>query len=116
MTIKNDDNDAIIICYPVKYGPAFAVSTKSTCESCGQEVWISDSTTADVKKHNADAVLKPCCVECYKITETNGEFMTPGENSINEIVQGTGLPQEQIEEKINALREHINQIKNVKNN
>lgn len=112
----NDDNDVVVICYPIKYGPSFAVSTKSTCEGCGQEIWISDSTLTDVKKHNADAVVRPCCIECYKISESNGDFMTPGENSINEIVKGTGLSQEYIEGQVESLREYVNQIKSAKNN
>jgi len=58
---ETDEPDAIVA-RPVSWGPGLPGAIKATCKECGQEVWISLSTQADVLPRFPDTPI--ICMPC----------------------------------------------------
>lgn len=58
---KDSDEERVVMCMRTVHGPpALATAIAKPCASCGEEVWVSPSTTEMVEQYNATVK----CIEC----------------------------------------------------
>lgn len=93
----SDADSAVVVCNTIDMPHVKNVSIKH-CNLCGQAVWFADSTMKKVAE-KPSATIYLTCTDCFRhLNDTEVGMIT--EEQLHELAQETGMPIDDIRERI----------------